>query len=231
MANLEIDRINRVDYSYPDLASVPVHRETHEITVRNCMSSSWTWEEKLTLKSTQRIESKAISVLTNIASRKIDLSLDSGTLSGLGVKVSAEVSHTTTVQATDSTTHSQDEEFTIEKPFKMEVPARTRRFIHYSDGRTQAQILADIQVILDGDVQENHVYTSRQMFAGWRAREGEVWGKNSNGVRGRLSKLMSDVSRTLTIQARIDVSGSDRSLNIELFEQNLDAIGYACDPQ
>ena len=196
------------------------------------MSSNWTWEEKLTLISTQRIESKAISVLTNIASHKIDLSLDTGELSGLGVKVSAEVSHTTTVQATDSTTHSQDEEFTIEKPFKMEVPSRTRRVIHYSDGRTQARILADIQIILDGDVQENYVYTSKQMLAGWKGREGEVWGKNSNGVKGRLSKLMSDVSlRTLTIQARIDVSGSDRSLDINLFEQNLDATSNDCDQQ
>ena len=221
ITNIEVERVKRVKVEYPK-GDIPVYRQNDTVRIKNCLPNEWGWNEKLTIRTEQRLESRNTTILTDVRNKSINISMDAGKANTLGLKFSGTFSRTTTVQTNNSEVQSQSETIELTKPLSMTVPPFTRRVINYSDGRTEAQIPVDIEVVLDGDVTENHVYESR----------GTIYKKNGRGRKGRLSKLFgADDGRTVTMKALIDVSGTDRVLDIALTEEQLLEDVAACQKQ
>ena len=216
ISNLEIVEEKGIDFRYPELADIPIYRENQSISFDNCLSDEWNWEETLNIETTQQIESRNSTVLKDVSNRTISLSIEYTIAKKLGLKFSEGFSRTTTIESSSEKTHVQTKTFTLEKPLRMTIPALTRREIIYSDGRTRAQIAAHVELLLDGDVIEQHVTHP----GGW------VW---RNISRKRLSRLVPEEEpRTVAIRALIDVSGSDRALTIRLREKKLKPSDDTC---
>ena len=94
IANLQIVETKHVDMRYPDPAKIPVSRQLQKITVDNCLSDPWVWNEKLVMQSTQRVEAKNTTLLSDVENRSINLSLDAKIAAKLGVVWSSVVSET-----------------------------------------------------------------------------------------------------------------------------------------
>ena len=220
LSKIKIAEIIKIDYSYPRAADVPVHRTQTTISIDNCFSTPWLWEEKVTHNTNQIMESKTTSILRNVASREIELTLDAQVLEELGVKVTEKFSRSTTIEATTNEVNRKIQTFTIEQPLKMKVPSLTRRIIRYSDGRTTSSIFADIELLLDGYVQEVDESSDK-----WPKKQKS----KVKGMKGNLSELVKDrKKRSITIRAKIDVSGSDRKLKIVLEEMKIESGVSGC---
>ena len=138
----------------------------------------------------------------------------------------ANISRSTVVATSNGTVHAQRETFTIEKPLHLTVPPYTFSKVKYSDGRKDVTIPVQIELVLDGDVVEQHAVVNKEVLTGEIAGQ-DHW--SPIGVNKKLSELVQDdAQRTLTIGAEIKVSGSDRNIEIVLLERKLAPDSKVC---
>lgn len=228
ISDLSVEKSGKITFSYPNANDIPLYRETRDIQIVNCRESDYSWHEKLVISVVQKIESKATSKLTNTKNWEVKLSLGA-VLKKVNMTFSTKIGQTAVVETSNNVTHVQQETLTIEKPLSVTVPPFTFSKVKYSDGRKDVTIPVRIELVLEGDVVEQHAVVNNHAD---KVLTGEIaapdhW--SPLGVNEKLSKLVEDdEQRTLTIDAEINVSGSDRNIQIVLLESKLSPDSEMC---
>ncbi len=228
ISNLSVERAGNVTFSLPNVNEIPSHRETRDVQIANCRAYDYSWNEKLVLEVVQSVESRATTILKDTRNWEVSLSLASIS-DYLNIQFGSKIGQSATVETSDAAVHSQRETFTIEKPLSVTVPPFTFSKVKYSDGRKRVSIPVEIELLLDGEVVEKHAVVNN-------VTEKELTGEIADpdhwsplGVNKRLSKLVENVEqRTLTIDAEINVSGSDRNIEVALLERKLSPDSEMC---
>lgn len=228
ISDLSVEKSGKITFSYPNANDIPLYRETRDIEIVNCRTSNYSWQEKLVIKVVQTITSMATSKLTNTKNWAVELSLGT-VLKKVDMKFSSKIGQTAVVETSNNATHVQQETFAIEKPLSVTVLPFTLTKLKYSDGRKDVTIPVRIELVLEGDVVEQHAVVNNHAD---KVLTGEIaapdhW--SPLGVNEKLSKLIEDDGqRTLTIDAEINVSGSDRNIQIVLLESKLSPDSELC---
>ena len=228
ISNLTVEKTGKISVTYPNANEIQKYRETRDIQIVNCRATEYSWHEQLVLNVVQKIESGATSILKDTKNLEVKLSLGA-VAEKVKLTFGSKISQNTVVETSDVVVHVQQETFTIEKPLNVTVPPFTFSKVKYSDGRKDVTIPVRIELVLEGDVVEQHAVVNNPID---KVLTGEIAGPDHwspLGVNKKLSKLVEDdEQRTLTIDAEINVSGSDRNIEIVLLERVLSPDNELC---
>ena len=228
ISNLYVERTGNITFIAPNPNAIPKYREIREIQIANCRTSNYSWDETLVLQVVEGVSSTATTLLGDTKNWEVKISLGS-VAKQLNMNFDTTITQNTFVQTSDAVVHEQKETFTIEKPLKVTVPPYTFSKVKYSDGRRDVTVPVKIELVLDGEVVEQHAVVNNRTE---RVLTGEIvapdhW--SPRGVNRKLSELVEDdEQRTLTIGAEINVSGSDRNIEIVLLERELSPDSEEC---
>lgn len=206
--NLNIVDLLSIDYKEPDPANFPWFAENLKVRSKNCGSASLTWKETLKYSSSQTIRTEKKEVIQNVKQHKADIALSGKFLEDLGIKVTSSFSNSTTFTITNAATESNEDTFTLTKEYDDKVPSLKERLLLYSDSKRRVRIPVRIEAVLNGDLY------SVEYIQG----SGEVWAEH---FQAKLHAKGDASKRTVTVEGEIVAQGSDRILNIEVYERDL----------
>ena len=235
--NLTVERVSNILFMYPDRDSIPVEKVLQKHDIKNCTEAELPYEYTLEVKGVQKVTSVFTQTLTDVENwtQSVNLSRAIGSekvLVKLGINLG--VSHSTSETSTEvkGKNIESKEEFSVSRPLAVTVPAHMIYRIKYSDSRRNADIPVKIDLVLEGDVGEKHVVFDTAVDPS----TGEIIGSTGQiidsdhfspaGLSGRLSELVRDVERrTVSLDALVTVSGSDREIEYVLLQKPLEEGG------
>lgn len=222
LTNLVVEETKSI-VEYPNIEKIPITREEWQIDQKNCSSSEQVWEENLTVVSRRSLQSTATKTFSKVTNREFKVALDAEWLkkAGLG-SIEGTVSDSVEISNVSGESRTVVEETTLVKPIKVTVPARTRRKTLYSEGRVRIKFPVRVEMVLDGDVQEQHfVYDTNRNIVTGEIAHADHW--SPAGVTGKLSNYVpSKRLRTVTLDAVLAVEGGDRKIEVRYLEEKLD---------
>lgn len=136
-------------------------------------------------------------------------------MSALNIKLGGTIKNTISLGITSSDTITQQDDFNIVKPMKLEIPAMRERTIFYSDNKKKVRIPVKIKAELDGDI----------MYAEYIQYNGVLW---RNQFHSKLWNIADHQKRTFEVNAIIEAQGSNRELIIRLVERELTPDDPSC---
>ena len=228
ISNLNVVKVKQIRYEKPNQNILPNHQGLKNVEVINCSSERKTLEDKVIVTEGESVTSRSKTILEKVDHWETALMLSAKEKETLGVQLSAKASRNIKVETTNGNTFTKTETVLTEKPISLSIPPWTAYWITYMDTRKEVTIPVNIEVVLDGDVEERHaVYDLKKKVLTGEIANQDHW--SPGGRQGKLSELIrQDAGRTLMVNAVIQVSGSERDIKTTIAEKMLTENSEEC---
>lgn len=226
--DLYVQKVKSITYGVPRNIASPDHLELRNIELINCSNSPLPWSELVTIETENSVTAQMTRGLSKVKAWEISLSLEASISKVFSAGLTGRTGESITVSLTNSEASSKKEKSKVEKPLSANVPSWTVYTLSYGEKRQEEEIPVEIEVVLDGTVQEEHAVYDPVI----RAKTGELAAHGHLSPR-RLKAILSEVVReealrTIKTTAILRVSGGSRDIWTKANEKPLTEHSEEC---